>query len=224
METTLGLRTDLTPFYQLAEQDAKIGKLVRRFAGFRPPRFPTVFEALANAIACQQLSLAVGIILLNRLARAHGGGLSTGSPMAAFPSPEQIAKAHPEQLCELGFSHRKAHALIGIAKQFVSGGDRFGNFGRLDDATALNRLLALRGIGRWSAEYVMLRGLSRLHVFPADDVAGQKNLHRWLGLRRTPSYERVRQLLVRWHPYEGLIYFQFLLANLEARGLVHGAD
>ncbi|MGH7932393.1 MAG: DNA-3-methyladenine glycosylase family protein, partial [Candidatus Binataceae bacterium] len=113
LERTLGLRTDLRLFYELAAPHPKIGALVRRFVGFRPPRFPTVFEALANAIACQQLSLTVGIILLNRLARAHERGSATGfqTPLA-FPSPEQVAKADPEQLRALGLSRQKARALI----------------------------------------------------------------------------------------------------------------
>ena len=66
----------------------------------------------------------------------------------------------------------------------------------------------------------MLRGLGRLNVFPGDDVAGQKNLHKWLGLRKTPDYEKACKLLSRWHPYEGLLYFHFLLASLDARGLL----
>lgn len=77
----------------------------------------------------------------------------------------------------------------------------------------MSQILLLHGIERWSAEHVMLRGLGRLNVFPTDDVAGQKNLHRWLELRKIPTYERASKLLSHWHPYEGLLYFHFLLAN-----------
>ena len=63
----------------------------------------------------------------------------------------------------------------------------------------------------------MLRGLGRLNVFPADDVAGQKNLLHWLNLRKSPTYEKARRAVSRFHPYEGLLYFHFLLAKLDSR-------
>ena len=196
---------------------------MRRFIGFRPPLFPSLFEAVVNAIACQQLSLTVGIILLNRLACAHGQGSSGEAPLG-FPLPERVAKLHPEQLGDPGFSRQKSQALIGIANRLSNCPDRLDNLDQLSDTLAFKELLQLHGVGRWSAEYIMLRGLGRLGVFPADDIAGQKNLHRWLKLRKIPRYEEVRQLLARWHPYEGLLYFHLLLANLEAGGQLTQQD
>ena len=147
----MGLRVDLRAFYAMAKERAKIRALAQRFIGFRPPRFPSLFEAIVNAIACQQLSLTVGIILLNRLARTHGTGSFAGQAPLAFALPEQVAKLHPEQLGELGFSRQKAQALIAIANRLSNCSDRLDN---------------------------LLRGLGRLGVFPADDIAGQKNLYR----------------------------------------------
>ena len=68
----LGLQVDLSGFYRFASRQAKLGPLARRFRGMRPPRFPSVFEAFVNATACQQMSLTVGILLLNRLAETCG--------------------------------------------------------------------------------------------------------------------------------------------------------
>ena len=68
----LGLQVDLSEFYRFASRQAKLGPLARRFRGMRPPRFPSVFEAFVNATACQQMSLTVGILLLNRLAEMCG--------------------------------------------------------------------------------------------------------------------------------------------------------
>jgi DNA-3-methyladenine glycosylase II len=59
----------------------------------------------------------------------------------------------------------------------------------------------LHGIGRWSAEYVLLRGLGRLDTFPGDDVGAQNNLQRLFHLADKPTYNRVRQLTSPWHPY-----------------------
>jgi DNA-3-methyladenine glycosylase II len=67
LERTLGLQVDLSGFYEMARDDPKIGALVRRFNGFRPPRFPTVFEALVNAIACQQLRYTARLLTIPSL-------------------------------------------------------------------------------------------------------------------------------------------------------------
>jgi len=72
LDQLLGRRIDLRSFYRFANQDPRLSDLTQRFYGLKPPRFPTVFETLVNGIACQQLSLAVGITLLNRLAEARG--------------------------------------------------------------------------------------------------------------------------------------------------------
>ena len=143
----------------------------------------------------------------------------------AFPLPEQVAKLHPEQLGELGFSRQKARALIAMANRLSNCSDRLDNLDQLEDESALMELLQSHGIGRWSAEYIiMLRGLGWFGLFPADDIAGQKNLYRWLKLRKVPSSEDVRRLVARWRPCQGLLYFHFLLANLEARGQLRQQD
>lgn len=221
LERTLGLRLDLREFYELSRADSKLGPLVSRFVGFRPPRFPTVFETLANAIACQQLSLEVGLTLLNRLARTFTEALGHGdSAPLAFPPPARLAGADPRTMRALGFSRQKSRALLQLARRCADDQECLEGLGLLDDEQAMARLLALEGVGRWSAEYVMLRGLGRLDFFPGDDLAGQKNLARWLQLRKKPDHGKAQRLLARWRPYRGLIYLNFLLAGLEARGLI----
>jgi DNA-3-methyladenine glycosylase II len=91
VERMLGLRTDLAAFYKLAARDAKIAPLTEAFRGLKPPRFPSVFEAVVNGIACQQLSLLVGILLLNRLTRRFGSAAL--NPVRAFPDPDRLAIA-----------------------------------------------------------------------------------------------------------------------------------
>ena len=87
--------------------------------------------------------------------------------------------------------------------------------GDLDDAGAVERLQALRGVGRWTAEYALLRGLGRLHVFPGDDIGARNNLQRWLGILEPLDYEGVRRALARWAPFQGLVYLHLLLRGLQ---------
>jgi DNA-3-methyladenine glycosylase II len=72
LERLLGLQIDLAEFYRLASRDAELGRLAERFYGMKPPCFPSVFEGVVNSIACQQVTLTLGIRLLNRLAEGHG--------------------------------------------------------------------------------------------------------------------------------------------------------
>ena len=85
----------------------------------------------------------------------------------------------------------------------------------LDDASAVARLRTWRGVGRWTAEYVLLRGLGRLHVFPGDDVGARNNLQRWLKLLEPLHYEGVQRVLARWQPFQGLVYLHLLLWGLQ---------
>lgn len=219
VERMLGTRVDLTRFYRLAARQPELGNLVRRFRGLKPPRFPTVFESLLTAFACQQVSLALGILLLNRLAETYGTAVGhIGERKCAFPRPEDLSAERPEALGSLGFSRQKARAIIELSLAVKEQRLDLEKFTELEGDTLLKQLHALRGVGRWSAEYVSLRGLGRLQVFPGDDVGAQNKLQRYLGLRKTPNYETVRRQLAQWGDYAGLIYFHLLLHGLAEKG------
>lgn len=219
LERALGLRVDLAAFYRFAERDAKLGPLVQRFRGVKPPRFPTLFEALGNGIACQQITLTQGIHLLNRLTQTYGLAFPHGDPAAhAFPRPQELARLAPEEVRPLGFSGQKGRALVELARALDSGRLDLEALAGVDDSTALARLLALRGVGRWTAEYVLLRGLGRLDRFPGDDVGARKNLSRWLGLTDPLDYAGVQRTIAKWSAYGGLLYFHLLLDRLAEAG------
>ena len=104
----LGVHKDLKPFFKLAASDPRLRPLVDEFRGLKPLQFATVFEAVANRIACQQLSLLVGILLLSRL--AHKVGVvseSTRDAEHAFPDPTNFSEVKAESLKALGFSAKK---------------------------------------------------------------------------------------------------------------------
>ena len=221
LDRLLGLSVDLSAFAEMAAGDLLLGPLAARMRGLKPPRFPTVFEALVNAVACQQLSLAVGIQLLNRLADGHGRAASDdpdGPP--AFPDPELLAGLRPDELKHLGFSLTKARSIVEAARAIVDGDLDLEALEQLDDAAVIERLTRLHGIGRWSAEYVLLRGLGRLNIFPGDDVGAHNKLKRLFQIETRLDYEAVRQLVARWDPYAGLVYFHLLLDSLAIAGLV----
>lgn len=221
LDRLLGVTVDLSDFATMAVQDSLLGPLAGRMRGLKPPRFPTIFEALVNAVACQQLSLAVGIHLLNRLTADRGRPVSDDpGGQRAFPDPEDLAPLEPGELKRHGFSMTKARTIIETARAIVAGDLDLECLERLDDPAAIERLTSLRGVGRWTAEYVLLRGLGRLQVFPGDDVGAHNKLRRLFGIDTPLDYQSVDRLVARWHPYAGVVYFHLLLDSLSQTGLV----
>jgi DNA-3-methyladenine glycosylase II len=223
LEQLLGLRVNLRQFHRRVRDDARLGELCGPFLGAKPPRFPSVFEALVNAIACQQVTLSLGIQLLNKLAQNCGLRLQEDGRLTyAFPRPEELAELQPEQLRTLGFSLQKGHALVELARAVAEKRVDLDGLVKANDDDARAALRALRGVGRWSADYALLRGLGRLHVFPAGDVGARNSLQRWLAIPHTLDDAGVHSALEQWKGFEGLVYFHLLLRNLAARGHVRG--
>ena len=218
LQSLLGFQVDVTGFYTLAENDTLLSPLMHHFLGLKPPRFPSVFEALLNAFACQQVSLDVGIVLLNRLTETYGMKFDEGQ--SAVPEPEAVANASVESIRTLGFSHQKARAMIALATPHVEKQRDFSLLEGMTNEAVCTSLSSLRGVGRWTAEYVLLRGLGRLDTFPGDDVGAQKNLQQLLHLEEKPSYEKVKELTSSWQPYAGFVYFHLLLAKLYKQGIL----
>jgi DNA-3-methyladenine glycosylase II len=215
----LGLETDLSGFYDSTRQHRTMAALAERFRGVRLPIFPTIFEALVNGIACQQLSLTVGIILLNRLAESYGARLSTPEGTAfGFPRPEKLAGADIAGLKRLGFSRQKAQALIELSNRVSNKAVDLPALEAMGNAQAVEMLLELRGIGRWTADYALLRGMGRFMIFPAGDVGARNRLQDVLHISKPLDEEGIRKLLRRWDSYAGLVYLHLLLAGLADEG------
>jgi DNA-3-methyladenine glycosylase II len=221
LDRMLGLKVDLTEFYRMADSDTHLRPLVRYFRGLKPPRYPSIFEALINAIACQQITLTLGIQLLSRLAENFGRPFDPELDNEfAFPLPEDLAGLNTETLQQLGFSRQKSTAIIQLAAALAARPNELEGLSAIDNDQVISKLTGLRGIGRWSAEYALLRGLGRLDVFPTGDVGARKSLGKWLGSPVELDDAAVKQTLDLWQPYSGLIYFHLLLKGLSEKGVL----
>lgn len=218
----LGLFTDLSLFYGMARHDRDLWALVSMFRGLKPPRFPTIYEGVVNGIACQQLSLNVGITLLNRLAEGCGPALDpkNGRSAHAFPAPDDILTLSASSLKKMGFSTRKAEFLLDVSRAVYSGELDLEGLALFDREEAVKFLRGIRGIGRWTAEYVLLRGAGDQSTFPGDDAGGRNKLARWLGISDPLTYGAVQRIMSRWRPFAGLVYFHLLLDELSRKGHV----
>ena len=207
------LELDTAPFWRRARRERGLVEIVRRCAGLRPQRFPTLFEALANGICCQQLSLAAGMTRLGHLAERFGTRTPDGL-RAGPPEPGRGARAPLSALREAGLSERGAAQLRELARLPLARFER--ELAALADGDARARLLELPGIGPWTADYVLLRGLGRLDIFPAGDVGAAHALGRILGRAiEPPAAVRYAE---RFAPLRGMLYFCMLGFALAAGG------
>lgn len=216
---SLGTEIDLTAFYAMANRDPRLRALVDRFRGVKPPRFGTAFEGLLNAFSSQQLSLAAGLSILTALSSRCGQRYARGH-LSAVPRPSDLANRRLDTIRRLGYSRAKARAIMTLAGQITQGDLDLDRLSALDNDAALAQLCDLHDVGRWTAEYVLLRGFGRLDVFPGDDVGAQNSLRRWLRLRRALDHAAIDRILAQWDPWRGVIYFHLLLSGLERAGCV----
>lgn len=221
LRTKLGLDVDPREFQRLTEAEPKLRSTAVRLRGMRPPRFADLFEAFANVIPFQQVSLDSGIAIVGRLVERFGEHLDhDGHRRHAFPTAAVIAKARVQTLRDCGLSRQKASSLHQIARMIASHALTEKALAKASTKDALARLTELPGIGPWSAAVVLLRGLGRLDVFPPGDVGVVRGLGTVMQLAAGAPFRRI---LERFGDHRGYLYFCSLGGQLLAKGTIHAA-
>lgn len=209
MRDVLNADLRLEPFYRRARKDKTLHPVVNALIGLKPFRPPDIFQMLATAVTEQQISMAAARNIRDRLVSAYG--TRTGR-VTAFPRPRDIASLSVQDLRGCGLSQRKAEYLIGLAGKMESGELDPAAWEEMGDGELIRLLKGYRGIGEWTAEYVLLRGLGRPDVIPASDLGIRRVLGRYLADGRDLSEGEVRRALEAWSPWRGLLAF-YLLAH-----------
>lgn len=217
----LALDRDISGFYALAENDSNLAALVNPFSGMRPPRFSTLFEAVANGIIAQQISLYAAMSILSRFAEVYGKPVChDGRAFFAFPEAADLAGRNLEEIQKAGLTSNKARALREAARVIADGALTRDQLEPLGNEEAANRLKELRGIGSWTADYILLRALGRLDIFPGKDSGALKSLNKWLNPDIAISFSTLESIVSSWYPYQGLVYFHLLLKGLAEERLI----
>ena len=217
----LGLDLDPQRLRRSAGQVNAFDAVARALRGMRPPRFVSLFEAFANVIPFQQLSLDAGVSIVTRLVERFGVPLiCEEQTYFAFPEASTIASARIDALRACGLSTRKAQTLRDLARLIESGELKESELHVMTTQDALRRLVELPGIGTWSASVVLLSGFGRLDVFPPGDVGAAKGLRMLMGIE--PSAD-IDPIVAHFGDQRGYLYFHVLGRSLLERGLIHVA-
>ena len=195
---------DIDLFYN-HHLDPKMKKQVRRFTGFRPILTSTIYETVAWSIIGQQVNLQFAYKIVSRLIKKVNRTFNlNGQTYYLFPRPEDIIRLNPKTLLSMQFSQRKVEYLLGFTKQICDGRFDLEALKYLDYDASLDKLLAIRGIGPWSANYILLRGAGCRDAFPVGDSGINRAVKTIYGLGPRPSVDDLLELGERWRPYRSL--------------------
>lgn len=201
--------TDLTSFYEMALTDDVLSLLVNRYKGLRMVKINDLFECLSWAVMGQQINLKFAYTLKKRLVENYGEKLHfEGSDYFLFPSADMISKLKIEDLKRLQFTTRKAEYILEIAKWCGTGELRKEQLSLIEDYEMLKkRLVSIRGIGNWTADYTIMKCFHQNSAFPLVDVGIHNALKGILGRKEKPSLKEIQQLAEGWDGWEAYAAF-----------------
>ncbi|MBV8638326.1 MAG: DNA-3-methyladenine glycosylase 2 family protein [Candidatus Eremiobacteraeota bacterium] len=207
----LGTEYDLRTWQRRASEIPWLGHLARELRGVHPPRYASLFEACSHAIVFQQISIHAAAAIMRRVVEALGESVKIdGIELIAFPTPSAVLRAKESTLREAGLSTNKMMHLRSVAGAIESGEITEADIEALPTPAASERLVAIRGIGPWSAAVVLLRGFGRLDTFPLRDSGVARSIKLLSG---DPDID-VDAVLDRLGPVRGMLYYHLLLGRI----------
>jgi len=220
-----GLDFDLAGFYRLAKADAALAPLVEPLYGLRPTLSPTPLEMLVGSISAQQVNLSFAFACRARLVRRWGTPVDTpGGVVYAFPAAGALAAARLREYRTLKYSTRKGEYIRDLARGIVRGTLDLEALATASSADVIATLTALRGLGRWTADWFLARCCGRGDICPAGDLAVRKAFeHHYARRGRTLSEEAIRRRSRAWGEHQNLA-IHYLLAGMRLSAAARGGD
>jgi DNA-3-methyladenine glycosylase II len=212
----LSITDDLGPFYRAVAGDPVLADLTVRLRGVRAPVTATIFEALSDSIIEQQISLKAAHSIGRRLIRTAGKNLDLdGTVYYCYPDPAILARTPDSTFRSCGLTVRKGEYLRGVSQLILSGDLDVEGFRKYRDTEqVIEELVKIRGIGRWTAELTVLRGLHRPDAFPADDVGVRRFISQCYFGGRKISADDARTFADRWGAWKGFAAYYLEVADL----------
>lgn len=177
----------------LSRCDPVLAQVIRAHPGAVLRGRGDAFQTLARSIVGQQISVKAAASVWSRF-----------SERLVTVRPSEVLRAGAPALLECGLSRRKVEYLIEIAARFTSGALNPDSWRGLDDETVIEELVRLRGVGRWTAEMVLIFGLLRPNVLPLDDLGLQRAVGVQYFAGRRVTLRTIRRLARNWEPWRSV--------------------
>ena len=218
----LGCDQDLRPFYDAVADDLVLSEVVGQFYGYHNTRTASVFEALVQAVMGQQIATAVARIVRNLMVQHYGIRANIDQKeWYAFPRADSLATAEVEDLRQLKLSVRKSEYIKGIAQAALDSPDGFEGLHDLPDEEVISQMVALRGVGQWTAQWILVRALARPDGFPIGDLALRRTVASLYFDGAEINDQELLEFSQRWSPWRSYAT-AYLFAALRA-GRVAGS-
>lgn len=199
----LDLDQDLRPFYELANQDGFLKALINKYYGYRIVGQPDLYESLIWAVLGQQINLQFAYTLKQQFVRRYGKKLVfEGNEYFLFPDSNLVSKLNPEDLLAIQFSKQKARYTIGIAQAFAAGIISKEKLSGIPLVAAKEKLMQIKGIGNWTANYALMKTFRYPDAFPLEDAGLHNALKMLMGLDRKPTLDEVRVVFENYKGWE----------------------
>lgn len=197
------LETDLKPFYALAVNDKLLKDLVKKYNGYRIIGQPDLFESLVWAVLGQQINVQFAYTLKQRFVQQFGAKLVfEGQDYFLFPSPQAVAVLSDEHLLPLQFSRQKSKYTVLIAEAFASGEVSKEKLKGLSLPDAKEKLMKIKGVGNWTANYALMKTFHYPDAFPLEDAGIHNAIKNLKKLERKPTLEEVKRIFKKYKGWE----------------------
>lgn len=202
------LDNDLTPFYEMANTDPLLQIPAQKFYGLRVIGIPDLFEALCWGVLGQQINLAFAYSLKRQFVESFGDSIEwNGKKYWVFPPYERIAQLEPTDLAAIKMTVKKSEYIIGIARLMACGELSKEQLMKMNFKEAEKSLIKIRGIGPWTANYVLMRCLMFQTAFPIDDVGLINSIKTLRNMNQKPTKEEILALSIPWKNWESYATF-----------------
>jgi DNA-3-methyladenine glycosylase II len=193
----------------LMKADPKLNLIIKRVGPCElhavAPR--DAFEALCMSIASQQLSVKAAATIFGRFCDLFP---------KRKPTPERVMTLTDDQIRGVGFSRPKVSFIKDLAARVLDGRLDLKGLKKHSDEDVMQQLVAVKGIGRWTAEIFLMFRLGRPDIFPADDLGLMNAVQRAYGLRKRPDAKKLREMGEVWRPHRSVAAW-YLWQSLETK-------
>lgn len=181
---------------ELSRRDKKLARVIAANPPFKTEPVADLFRAIAESIMAQQLAWAAASTIIKRFKALYPG--------KEFPSPRDVVATPFEKLRGMGLSRAKAAYLQDLAAKILDGTVAPEKLHKMSDEEVITHLVAVKGIGRWTAEMVLIFDLGRPDILPVDDLGVRKGFQKVYGFKELPKPPEMEKIGEKWRPYRSV--------------------